>query len=473
MITLHNKYAILIGVPAYSDSIKPLSYAFNDAYRMSAVLKEGGYSFKKVFLLSTQDKGSEHIYASPTRENILSVVKRVAELAQEGDSILLYFSGHAVDIFGRPYLIASDTQLDYLLSSAVAISEIYDLLKKSKCDQVFRIFDVCRTHFAQGRTLISKMTENNLAGFTEIFPGHATFISCSPGEYANESIFHKQGVFSYYLNNALSGLVEKEGNIFWDLVADYVKINVNDWCRDNGQQQTPVVKSSFNNPVVVCLAPYKEKQQVKPNIDVKKDIESEIKTDIDKNDTMMVNSHNVNALYHKNQIKPVVRSKKQVTANTFENALKVLLESTDGFIKDFSNPAISVFRTEPVTLSIMSYFVNTEFQKFLEINNPDFNIEQSKALQIFFKNSMSNVPHTSLYINLVKFPQYYWVWYCLPFETLRSEGDFVPANPLKIDYFSLREPQIYDPVKIGKIISDIFRDCTETIIQWTKELNIK
>ncbi|MHA1280793.1 MAG: hypothetical protein ACTSQ8_26900, partial [Candidatus Helarchaeota archaeon] len=104
-------------------------------------------------------------------------------------------------------------------------------------------------------------------------------------------------------------------------------------------------------------------------------------------------------------------------------------------------------------MTVLSYFINQVFEQFINNININEPIKDTKAIQIFFKNAESNAPETSLYLNIVQFSNFYWIWYCLPFETLRMQGDFVPSNPLKIDYISLRPPFIYNTEKLNLLIS--------------------
>ena len=458
------KYAILIGVSEYQDSIQSLPYVYNDVYRMAGLFRNNGFSNKRIYVLGNFPNQIDPFIKKPFKDSIMSVIKFVAANARTDDLIFLYVGGHIVDIFSRPYLITTDSKLDFLLNTTLGLQELLEPIEKSRCQNIIKIFDVCRQHFARGRSLTSHMTDATIELLTRPITGHATLVSCSPGNYALESPEFKQGICSYFVNNALSGLcTNNDGPVTWELLSQYVVRQMRDWCSLNHAKQIPIVHSEYYGPEIF----------LRDNADTlvdEKPVSADDQQDPEKIPEPAPNPIYIQTLYHKDHIKPIHRTKSRPVEKNFDQALKLLLKATDSFIRDFSHPSISVFRTEPVKLNILSYFVNQEFETFLQKMDTEA-IEHSMALQIFFRHSLAYAPQTALYLNLVKFGDYYWIWYCLPFETLRTSGQFTPENPIKTDMIAMRTPQFFDEIKLERYISDIFRDCTETIIDWVRQLH--
>lgn len=481
-IYFHNNFTVIIGISDYQDDIKNLPYAANDAIRFYKALKKCGYSDKRIHLLTSRPVDNSVIYDIPTRNNIIKVFTKIASESHADDLVLVYIACYGVDIFERPYLLAQDTQLDYLISTSVDLSELIKLLKQSRARVKLQLFDICRSHFAPGRQLISRMTAGFLNMLMQSEPGWATFCSCSQNEYANESPEYKQGIFSYYLNNALEqGVGLNDKMLTLDQAIDYVQNNVVDWAYKRRLKQNPVFSSNLSGSLVLSinsgreqepdLLPYKYRFFDNSAIPSQPDIqESEAEPEPAPAPVSVPHpAQEITSFYDKRSF--IRKAPASIINHSFENTCQRFFKSIDSYIRDFSHPYITIYRTEPVELKILSYFINQEFIKFLDERNSGETVQESIAIQIFFKNAEQNAPVSSLYINFVNFTNYYWLWYCLPFETIRMYGEFLPTNPMKINYMPLRPPNMLSAEMITRIVSDVFRDCTETIIDWTRQLN--
>ena len=75
---------------------------------------------------------------------------------------------------------------------------------------------------------------------------------CSTGEVAYESPEFEQGVFSYFLCDALAGkAASDDGNITIERLVDYVKIGVKNWCDNQMKRQTPHVLSDISGSLIL------------------------------------------------------------------------------------------------------------------------------------------------------------------------------------------------------------------------------
>jgi len=370
-----NRYVILIGIPEYHDDIKRLPYAANDAYRLYTVLKNCGYVEDKMYLLTQDIDNHSIIFNPPTLKNIFNVIHLVVKEARPSDIILFYYAGYGVDIFKHPYLLTQDTQLDFLLSTAIDLSDLFNSLKQAKAQRIIRILDICRSHFAENRTLNSKMTSEFQEFLTLSANGHATFCSCSANEFAHESVEYKQGIFSYYLNNALEqGVGIQDEFITLDQVVEYVKNNVMEWTYKRKLKQTPFYISKLPDTLILCKNVNRSQAVdfVHKAHNFRKSVPDYIQTDIEQEtdfDTAVNSISNrqaeINTFYNKKILNK--RLPHKVNVNQFDEIYELLLKSIDSYIRDFSHPVITIYRTEPVELKILSYFINQEFEQF--INN--------------------------------------------------------------------------------------------------------
>jgi len=98
-----DKKALLIGVPEHTPKSNIPSFpkvVINDLEALKSVLESNKY---KVEVLGIEKKG---IY--PTKNHILNEIKSFILDANEGDILLIYFSGHGLHFQGSDYIIPYD-----------------------------------------------------------------------------------------------------------------------------------------------------------------------------------------------------------------------------------------------------------------------------------------------------------------------------------------------------------------------------
>jgi uncharacterized caspase-like protein len=86
------KWAVLIGIDNYfDDTIPPLRYAGADARLLAKVLEQCGYPRDHFLLrIDAQDRS----YLKLLRPRLLEQLAGLLEKAKEGDTVVVYFSGH-------------------------------------------------------------------------------------------------------------------------------------------------------------------------------------------------------------------------------------------------------------------------------------------------------------------------------------------------------------------------------------------
>ena len=87
------KFAVLIAIDHYPDEqIPPLNYCKSDTLALKETLITGGFREENIFLMTDDAK---RINLLPTKENIRRILATLEELANDGDMIFFFFSGHS------------------------------------------------------------------------------------------------------------------------------------------------------------------------------------------------------------------------------------------------------------------------------------------------------------------------------------------------------------------------------------------
>ena len=239
--------AAIVAVERYeSGEFAPLDGCVNDARALKGWLDanfDEAYrqtdDYRRKVATLTEDAEDEG--ATPTRENILNVLRRKAELPC--DRLFVSFAGHGVGVGGKSYFCASDA-LNPLTPDAmeaaeeagddenargdvlkaenasarnlIAVSEILEILKGAKAKEVILLLDACR----DGDSANSFMREfadllKNADGNFKKRDGGAFYIltSCSLGERAKEVVKNREwrGAFGYYFVEGLAGPADYVG----------------------------------------------------------------------------------------------------------------------------------------------------------------------------------------------------------------------------------------------------------------------
>src|SRR5512135_1778028 len=126
------KWAVVIGIDEYLDpNIVALKYAVADARLVAQQLAERcGYDEQRVLLL-TDDQPKTHL--RPLAINLRNQARNWLMNAAEGDTVLIFFSGHGfLDDRGQGFLAPADCQRDNLGLTALRTDELRDMLRQCK-----------------------------------------------------------------------------------------------------------------------------------------------------------------------------------------------------------------------------------------------------------------------------------------------------------------------------------------------------
>ena len=283
-----DRFALVVGVREYpvSPEVLPkLAYAEKDASTLAETLTGKGYN---VTLMTHQAAAEKDIpRLSPTATYIKTELGNICNTPylDQDDCLIVILAGHGIQLPSKEdpkkftwYFCAADSDIKDLKHAEdvtdkhhlLQIEELYASLKNCKAGVKLLVVDACRNDPADSGPFRSA------TGTRPIMPeppkGLAALFSCSPGERAVEDPTLKQGVFSFYLNEALTGNradYDDDGSLDLSEIEMYVGKKTYSFVRKNyGRRQTPELVGTGEQyaalvPVKPTLAtpPEKEKSQ--------------------------------------------------------------------------------------------------------------------------------------------------------------------------------------------------------------------
>lgn len=190
--------AILIAVEHYTDKrISPVKYAQADAEELRLTLQEHGFVPANQTVL---------IDAAATKALIESRIRKILASLAEGDILYLYYAGHGFARNARNFITCSDTNLDDLEHTSVAVEWIFSEFKKSACKKIVLFLDSCESGMlasSQVRGIYTDLSEDELKEFFEHAEHCVCFAACKPGQYSYPADKLKHGIWTYHLIEAL------------------------------------------------------------------------------------------------------------------------------------------------------------------------------------------------------------------------------------------------------------------------------
>ena len=247
---MSSKYAILIGINGYHESLGRLKYCVNDVRRLADVLTQGDDAFPKDRLLVLTDDGDKD--KCPTYANIHSWLASYLAQAEDDDTVFVYFAGHGREQGGKAYLLPCDATLQTVHVTGIPVSYLQELLDRCKARQKVLVLDAC--HSGAGRDVAAMSTGmlSELSGSKGIY----TITSCDAAELSHEWGEKKHGVFSYFLSEGLAGGCAPDGRnrVTGEALYEWVYDRVRSWAREHRCTQTPKRFAAGTGSVVLRLA---------------------------------------------------------------------------------------------------------------------------------------------------------------------------------------------------------------------------
>ncbi|MHA1566130.1 MAG: caspase family protein [Alphaproteobacteria bacterium] len=246
-----DRWAVLIGINGYHESLGRLKYSVNDCRRLAEVLTTGDDAFPADHVLVlTDDEAAER---RPTYGNIHSWLASWLSQPDEDDTVLVFFAGHGREMDGKCYLVPADATLQTIHVAGIPVPYVQELLSRCKARQKVLVLDAC--HSGAGRdvsTMAAPMMETLSAG-----KGIYTLTSCDVDELSHEWDDKRQGVFSYYLAEALSGSCppDSTGRTSIEAVYEWVYNQVRRWASGNRCSQTPRRVAATTGSILIWPKP--------------------------------------------------------------------------------------------------------------------------------------------------------------------------------------------------------------------------
>ena len=244
-----NRWAVLVGVNAYEDnaSYGPLKLCVQDVEAIQRQLITGGYDPARIRLLT------DNTPEKPTRANILTALQAVANATEEDDLLLFYYSGHGSEKDGESYLVASDGRHLTLGDTAVPITRIKEIMQAAPARAKVIILDACHSGANIGNKGPEPMSPEFIQRVFEQAEGMAILSSCKKDQLSWEWFDKKQGVFTYYLLEALTGEADRDEKGFISVqdASRHVTNGVKLWASQRNRSQTPTLEYKVAGDIIL------------------------------------------------------------------------------------------------------------------------------------------------------------------------------------------------------------------------------
>ena len=230
-----SKWALLVGIDKYHESLGSLKYAGADCRALRDVLVSGPLAFPEdQVLLLADDTDEDH---RPTFANIHSFLGSWLSAPKADDLVFVYFAGHGRLVDGKNYLVPGDATLASLHTLGIPLRQVQDILERCKAKRKLLILDACHSGAGRDVAVMAGEMQAALAQGT----GFYTIASCGAEELSHEWGDKGHGVFSYFLTEALRGECSPpvDGRLTVDYLYDWVHSRVVKWAAHHRCPQTP------------------------------------------------------------------------------------------------------------------------------------------------------------------------------------------------------------------------------------------
>jgi hypothetical protein len=246
---VQNKWAVLIGVNGYHESLGPLRYCVNDVGLMRDMLtsKVCGFPAENVVVLS--DGEGQPVDRLPTMGSIYSWLGEWLARPAPNDLVLVYFAGHGREVKGSVYLAPKDSTLNSIHTTGIPLKALHDMIENCKAAQKVLVLDAC--HSGAGRD-VATMTP---AFRSALDSGHGTYTiaSCDSNQLSHEWTDQQHGVFTHYLVEAIQAGArpEDDGRLTLDSIYEWASTRIRQWCAEHRVHQEPVRHASGTGQIVI------------------------------------------------------------------------------------------------------------------------------------------------------------------------------------------------------------------------------
>ena len=278
------KYGLVVGINNYehaAQGITPLRFAVPDARAVYSALvdpRRGGFSPDHVTLL-TDDSPEK-----PTNTAIGKALNRLITGTNEGDLVVIYFSGHGYEEEGRAYLLPENADLEALDYSAIERDAFVRQIDKIPAKKVIVVLDACHSggvnRGGKGAGKDAALSAKYYESFAAA-QGRAYIASSSGGEMSWEDETKGHGVFTSALDEALSGAADtapKDGIITLNEVRGYLETRVSDWAGRRGKSQHPQINLEAGRGDIPMALDYSFLESQSKDLTDRRDLATRLRT---------------------------------------------------------------------------------------------------------------------------------------------------------------------------------------------------
>lgn len=210
-----------------------ISFCHNDLFLLQETLRcfcdysKENIIFEMVYL-DAEESSSDYWY---------NELEKICRKSTQYDTILFYFAGHGTILGDDAFFLLPNSVPGDEIDTALSLSKINLILKTAKANS-FKIIDACHSGMDVRGDIkagfISKIMDKSWA----------TLASCSEKEYSYPDIQKEQGIFTYFISEAIKKW-EKETQITIEELKIVVANMMDNWCQDNGLVQHPTLNASI------------------------------------------------------------------------------------------------------------------------------------------------------------------------------------------------------------------------------------
>ena len=244
-----DSWAVLVGVNDYEDSANygELEVCVKDVEAVHKQLVTGGFDPARIRLLT------DHMDEPPTRANILTALKAVADATETDDLLLFYYSGHGEEDGGESYLIARDGRRLVLNDTAVPLSRVKEIMEEAPARAKVIVLDACHSGADIGGKSPKPMSEAFIRRVFEQAEGMVILASCKQGQLSYEWRENKRSVFTHFLLEALGGAADRDEKGFVTVqdANRHVVNGVKLWASQHNTSQTPTLQYTVAGDIVL------------------------------------------------------------------------------------------------------------------------------------------------------------------------------------------------------------------------------
>jgi tetratricopeptide (TPR) repeat protein len=250
-------YAFLVAAQDYDgEEFRPLEYTRRDLEEFRQVLAASGFPADNIVFLHDKQK---YRYL-PLAENVRKELGLLLGRVEEGDTLVVAFSGHGVQLKPQgakeaaPYFCPVDAKLREG-KNLVGLDDLYRQLEGCRASRKLLLVDACRDEpLGKGERGLPQVSLKNLTGQKLAVPkGMAALFSCSAGERSFEQEELRHGVFFYHVIKGWRGAAaDKDGKVTLEGLTAYAKRETKKYVsRKRRTLQRPYLRTSLEDEWVL------------------------------------------------------------------------------------------------------------------------------------------------------------------------------------------------------------------------------